>query len=551
MYFWIDIEDDSGNRYGSGPIVSAEEWDYRPALSRAGQFSFSMPASDPKSALVQKKRVARCYALQNGVITDRGSGIIDRIAYKAGNPSMLNVSGNDLLRELTYRTVAEHQNVSETHTTPYKVESTAPTATMTNAYDEDDGTYHTLTMGGSLDATPTTALYVEFDAPVGNVYFNLSQVNTNGTTILVALYRDTTNWDNVAITDGTNDFRQSGKISWEIPANWATGGRTAGKYALRILSYHDTTAIRFNEVYSLVPAPSPTDIDDLMDYAPAGWSLDTANFYGATLNGSYKQFAYETVLAALVLVAEQTGEHFRLGTGRQVQWMRDETPDSGVRLVGPTFDTVDIEGDESIALVTDLEEIEDSYADVTRIYPFGTGNGVAQLTLAETSESAPSGYTLDAASNYIEVTGASPRIDRAVVFSDIGPITRDSEGIEQAANDLFNAALVWLQQNQGAKFYSLSVGKVDQALRPGDLTHLVWREVVDGYVVADIDTDVTILSAAVRVNAAGVQTYELEVGTVNRQPVSDDEALVDQMVSLQAYRFHAQPVPESQVVYEI
>lgn len=552
MYFWIDIEDGSGTKYGSGPIVSAEHWEYKPALSRAGQFSFVMPAGDLKAALVQKKRIARCYALRNGLVEDRGSGIIDRIAYKAGNPSMLTVGGDNLLRELTYRTVAEHQNVSETQVPPYKVESTAPSATMTNAYDEDDGTYHELTMGGTETATPTTSLYVEFDAPVGNVYFYLSQVNTEaGFMHSVAIYRDSGTWDDIAKVDGTDCFRQSGQISWEIPDDWATGGRTAGKYAIRFLVRKDTSAIRFAEVYASVPAPSPTDIDELMDYAPAGWSLDTTNFHGATANGTYSQFAYETVLAALVLTAEHTGEHFRLGTGRQVQWMRNETPDSGVRLVGPYFDPVNVEDNESVALVTNLEEIEDSYAEVTRIYPFGTGNGAARLTLAETSETAPTGYTLNAALNYIEVDGATTRIDRAHVFSEIGPITRDSEGIEQAANDLFNAALTWLQANQGAKFYHLSGVKVDQALNPGDQVRLVWREVVDGYVIRDIDQNVTILSAAQRLSAAGVQTYELDVSTVNRHPVTDQDALVDEMVRLSAYRAHTQPIAESQIVYEI
>lgn len=107
MTFRIDIEDSGGTKLGGGPIATARGWSYTDRLNRAGQFSFSMPASDPKSALVQAKRTARCYALINGTMTDVGAGIIDQVTARANEDGqvMLDVSGDGLLRELTYRHV--------------------------------------------------------------------------------------------------------------------------------------------------------------------------------------------------------------------------------------------------------------------------------------------------------------------------------------------------------------------------------------------------------------------------------------------------------------
>ena len=102
MRFWIDIENISGEKQGEGPIWSALHWRSVKRLDRAGEFSFEMPATDKRSSLVQSRRVARCYAVINGVVTEVGAGRIDSISVRVpedGHP-LLVVSGPDLLAEL-------------------------------------------------------------------------------------------------------------------------------------------------------------------------------------------------------------------------------------------------------------------------------------------------------------------------------------------------------------------------------------------------------------------------------------------------------------------
>lgn len=107
MQFYIDIEDDAGVRYGPGPIVSAANWMSENNVDRAGKFQFAMPAADPKSLLVEKKRYASCYAILPGGVTRLGRGIIDRIATEPGTNGevTLTVGGDNLLRELNWRSV--------------------------------------------------------------------------------------------------------------------------------------------------------------------------------------------------------------------------------------------------------------------------------------------------------------------------------------------------------------------------------------------------------------------------------------------------------------
>ena len=102
---WIDVEDAAGNKLGDGPIMTATGWAYNPTLDEAGSFSFRMPADDPRAALLVNKRVAHCWMADGGVITDLGGGIIDEVEVNPRDPTMLTVSGPDLLAELAGRAI--------------------------------------------------------------------------------------------------------------------------------------------------------------------------------------------------------------------------------------------------------------------------------------------------------------------------------------------------------------------------------------------------------------------------------------------------------------
>jgi hypothetical protein len=132
------------------------------------------------------------------------------------------------------------------------------------------------------------------------------------------------------------------------------------------------------------------------------FTLDVVNGSGTTDVNVYKEFANETGLAALVKLAEMTGEHFRAATDGtlRVVWLQFDSPQTEIRLVdggGPT-----LHKSRGVAIIEDIEVDDDGEGIVNRIYPVGAGQHEAELTLAAATMVMPAGYTMNTASNYIE-----------------------------------------------------------------------------------------------------------------------------------------------------
>ncbi len=105
--FWVDIENASGKKLGKGPLRPAE-FHCTKLLSASGEFSFTVSVNDPNLASLAIKRIAFCrYIDKSGAVQTFGGGVIDRIetAIDENGQTTLQVSGNDLTRELTYRSV--------------------------------------------------------------------------------------------------------------------------------------------------------------------------------------------------------------------------------------------------------------------------------------------------------------------------------------------------------------------------------------------------------------------------------------------------------------
>jgi hypothetical protein len=103
MRFWIAIEDTSHDIVGDGPINTVTRCTTKSRVNRVGEFSFEMPATDPRASYVTARRSARIYAMLDGVETFLGGGSIDKITTSFDNDGvpMLQVSGSDFLTELS------------------------------------------------------------------------------------------------------------------------------------------------------------------------------------------------------------------------------------------------------------------------------------------------------------------------------------------------------------------------------------------------------------------------------------------------------------------
>lgn len=266
----------------------------------------------------------------------------------------------------------------------------------------------------------------------------------------------------------------------------------------------------------------------ILAYALPGWTST-----GIPSKDVYYEFGDETVLAALIKVADYTGDHFRI-TDRVITWLPTTAggfvpADSGLR-------AVDVwEGDalpvDTCLIDGDLEEVADDTPRITRIYPRGSGNAGARLYLNGTTRSAPAGYTLhidaDPAQSYIAYNASEAAdgiISQVESFRDISVLgDATTTDATSAADALFDAALPFLQKRLTTqKSYRLHLTNVPTQLLPGTSIHVVCTHVVDAYRWISIDRDFVILEATATYEATeAVPAYDLTVSTVDRWPNSD------------------------------
>lgn len=282
--------------------------------------------------------------------------------------------------------------------------------------------------------------------------------------------------------------------------------------------------------------------DQVMAFAPAGWSI----LDGSTLVNDYAGYDGDTVLSALIGSGERIGEHWRLGSGRVIQWIGPASSfvSSGVRAVQHLPNPVAAETADDIALIVSLEEESDAAELISRVIPRGSGNGGAVLTLAAATDAAPVGFTLNAAQNYIKRDASEStygRIERVLDFKNIGPLSNTTADIQAAANMLLQVSVEHLRRfGTPQKFYRVGLAKVGQILVPGTTLRVVYRTIVDGVVVYDLDGTYNILEAERQITAEGIATTSVLISEIDRLPISDSDYLARQVINAKVLSAHQQ-----------
>lgn len=536
MQFWIDVLDASGTKYGDGPIVTATDWLVTSRLDAAGTWSFRMPATDPMAELLKYKRIVRCWSTGEDGVEEHGGGIIERIAVQPqpDEPTMLEISGDDLLRELTNRQIVDMDLLDETVSAADYVAISEPyTPTIR------------LTLPATVDLKPNirfleighTETFTEVDITLG------STVNTVASTLRLQYYNGISRaWEalsgvsNTTILSG-KPFARSGTITFTTPGGW---GKQGDEYIIRVFCDEaNLTEFTLNAVSVHVRQPTPDALQMVMAMAPPGWSLDAAGAF-ATENDVYLPKLSGSVLAVLVRLANQTGEHFILGTGRRVRWLGSAQLSSGLRAIAAS------ETDDSTMILTDLSRTGDTYEMYNRIYAVGGGTGAGKLTLADSTRSVPAGYAINRTEGYLESTDAQAvygRIDWTETFPDIAPTDISASAQIAAANTLFDAAFQKLSRHcQPQEAYSVTVIPSRFPLDPGQTIRVIYHEWNGAYHAVDIDEELVVLEAARQIDAdLGVYTVALTVATIDYWPSNDYRSVAQALGMINTERNLQQP----------
>lgn len=270
--------------------------------------------------------------------------------------------------------------------------------------------------------------------------------------------------------------------------------------------------------------------DLIMAYAPAGWTINS----GSTSSPVYLGFAGESVLAALIKCAENAGEHWRLGSGREIDWigLPASFVSSGVRAVQHLNDAISAESLASLAVVMAMSETHDSAEVLSRVIPIGAGIGGAATTLANATDPAPSGYTLDTVNNYLKQNAAEAaygRIEKSIEFKNLGPLGSTVTDAASASNALLQAAYQHLERFKApAKFYDVSIW-TNAVLEPGQTIQIIYRKLIDSAVVFDLNDEFIVLSVEQTIDEQGLSTTKMMVATIDRKPATDADVMLDEL----------------------
>lgn len=299
----------------------------------------------------------------------------------------------------------------------------------------------------------------------------------------------------------------------------------------------------------VVSEPAGTGIgwdDFIPDNLPAGWAATWSNLTVAPFVG---HFVYETFLGALVSVSDKLPIYFRLRPDtingpRYLQVLGRLLAPAAVRAV-TNADPAAIERNPAICLITNITEERQAADMVTRVIAFGSGTAQARLTMAAAT-TWPDGalidtptvidgdtYSYDTTTNTITNATAESvygRIERALAWKDISPISNTDTDVEAAANTLVAAVVEHLRRNREPVYvYSLAVAGLRTVVNAGDLVRVQARMVRDGQAPINIDRDLRVLEVTTTVDDAGLRTNALSVATVDAWPKSDTEVLVSEI----------------------
>ena len=548
MPSYVVITDNTGAALGEGPIYRATRWTAASRLDRAARCSFEVPAADPRAHdLLQNKRQAHYYAVLGDGPQEVGTLIIDQIetVVEGRAEPMLRVSGDNLLAELATRSVhglelydvVAHTAHSVAHT--YLDGGEYVTADMPSAYDGDGGTTYAIDTG--LDVG--NYLYVCGESKVSAIWIVFGAGTNSNVAAITPQYYDGYDWQdclNVVDTTSTagRTFSQNGKISFTRPRDQvSTTHNGVEGYWIRLTPTADLSdGIIIADVSVAEDAPTGDGLAAIMAYAPAGWTIDTTgDGYAATENTAYLQFGGETVLEALCMLAEHTGEHFRLAaSGRAIEWLQDDPEtapvDSGVYAVQGAAT-----GGGACSIL-ELTEAKDSYQLATRVYPYGAQQGNARVTLSGCTETPPAGYTLSSETldgvtyHYLKADDAENtigRIDAVREWPEVGRQDDDAYHAVLAANALYQVALKWLQRYSRVQdAYTLRVGGLASRVLPGETVRVTYQRHRDGERYIDIDGALVVLGVETTEDAAGLRTTALEVASTDTWPLSGTDFLL-------------------------
>jgi len=521
---WLTIEDENGVTVGR--VDNLIDFSTKEELNRAGSLSFSVSAENPAAPLLVEDRIVFAYSILDNTVTEIGAGVLTTVEPNTTS-RLIEVRAKGLLYELgrrSLRDLAVHGG-----------SNSADLFDFTKIIFDNAELVRGAFGYPSITWTTDKFLILVSDEPFAAIKFTFNVTQSTTANINMGLSTGNITYDyTVVFTDGTSatgaTMGQDGSIIWGANfayRDWGINTQDGDSgYKVILWPSADLGDIEFLNVRAIRYAPN--DVDDVEQIAtyrsttslPA-WSVTG---HDATTDGTFQLFDYEdSVLRGLTDTAALRGERFRRGTGRTVHWLRRDEAASGVSAVAAP-DTLAVHSYDHLAEIISLHITQDSNERVTRLYP--TGGQLSDgrpLTIAD-ADTFPTGFTVDTANRYVEITGASSIIEKGVRFDDI----KTAVGISTAtaANALVAAAASYLEDRDEVQvYYDLELIHIAHRLRCGDTLHVIYR---DSSINVIIDETFLMLSVEWRLMGS-VLLAHVRCGSAARHPDDDAAFILDRL----------------------
>lgn len=257
------------------------------------------------------------------------------------------------------------------------------------------------------------------------------------------------------------------------------------------------------------------------------------------------RFDGESVLKALQMLAEQSGNHIRLGSSAKTFELGAFGTDSGIRAINRQRVTHDLYSNDNVVLIESFRQESDSGQMFNWLLPLMSGMGEAAIGLEHSTRTSP--YTIqtttgpDGRTLYYIADSTSVAsygtIQRVAKFQQIAPLSNSATALELASNALYDAAVAQLQRfKDPQQVYSVTLRKVTTNLSPGDKIRVRYKGFVEntaGDVVnyVDVDNDFWILDVTERFGVEG-KAVDLKISDIDRRALSTAEVIVGKLDSM-------------------
>lgn len=259
--------------------------------------------------------------------------------------------------------------------------------------------------------------------------------------------------------------------------------------------YNDIVGLDCDVFFTDYSNPTTSDINKITSKARqfAGWSLSVEGGGNGTTAGTSHAPNGASTLDLLNAAADITGEWWRLGSRaagnvapiRTIEW-RKTADSTGITLRMPTqANALADVTNANIGVIAGRLIREYSDARISHLIAYGGGAGNDRITLADATAAAPVGYTVTV--NNIEgyavlindalETEFAPSFREAIVnFGHIAPSGATDEEIEQAGNQLLDAAVAHMEAvNEKRRFYRVRA-VINKTIRPGQTINLAYTD---------------------------------------------------------------------------